>query len=90
MNQLQPNRVIQNLAIVLSIVSAAAVTQSVIYSATGLDLKSFSRIAMPLSLLCILLAEYPRFKATAARIPLLALGGALFVFGLYFLILSRI
>jgi hypothetical protein len=89
MNQLQPNRVIQNLAIVLSIVSAAAVTQSVIYSATGLDLRGFSRIAIPLSLLCILLAENPRFKVTPARIPLLALGGVLGIFGLYFLILSK-
>jgi hypothetical protein len=71
------NRNIQLWAIVLCSISAATTTISVITMPTGLDLSGIARIALPIGLLFLLVAEYPRVKPTAARIPLVAIGSAL-------------
>jgi hypothetical protein len=90
MNQLQPNRTIQMLTIIIFIVLVAAASLDIFNSPAGLDKSNIARIALPLSALCLLLAEYPRFKMTAARIPLFAIGGVLGIAGVYFAFLSRL
>lgn len=77
------NRNLQLFAIVLFCISATATAISVINSPTGLNLSGIARIALPVSVLFLLVAEYPRFKTTAARIPLLAIGGALCMMAAY-------
>jgi hypothetical protein len=77
------NRNLQLLAIALFCISVTATALDVIYSPTGLSLLGIARIALPVSVLFLLVAEYPRFKMTAARIPLLAIGFALVIMAAY-------
>ena len=77
------NRNLQLLAIALFCISATAIALDVFYSPAGLNLLGIARIALPISVLFLLVAEYPRFKMTAARIPLLSIGFALVILAAY-------
>jgi hypothetical protein len=52
----------------------------------GFDFSRIGQIALPLGCICMNLADYPRFKSTAARMPLLVLTWVFLIFAVASLI----
>ena len=79
----------QKITVALFFILAAIQTYLAVSAPGGLNLRGAALIAIPLSLMIVNLAEYPKFKQTAARIPMIAFGLALGIASVYILFVHK-
>lgn len=75
----------QQVTIAIFIILAVFQVYLQFISPEGMSLRGAALIANPLGLACVFMADYPKFKQTAARISMIAFGFGLLIASVYIL-----
>ena len=89
MTPLPRSLAVQNSIIVLFIMLVAVQIYLILSTPGGMNLSRFAQIATPLGCLSIFTADHPKFKQTAAKIPLFTIGIALLIASIYINLVHR-
>lgn len=80
---------VQQVTIAIFIILAMFQACLVFISPEGMSLRGLALIANPLGIACVFMADYPKFKQTAARVPMIAFGFGLAIASVYILLMQK-
>jgi hypothetical protein len=89
MTTLPRSLAVQQVTIAIFIILAMFQAYLVFISPEGMSLRGWALIANPLGLSCVFMADYPKFKQTAARIPMISFGFGLVITSVYILLMHK-